>query len=160
MRSLAQDIVLVLDDYHAITSQPIHRILTSLVEHLPPRVHLFLATRADPPLPLARLRARGQLIEVRASDLRFSAEEASAFLHTIMDVDLPPEQVAILERRTEGWIAGLQLAALALRGRADVSGFLAAFTGSHRFVLDYLSEEMPRVHREMGGSEKGKASAP
>jgi len=142
LRSLAKDVVLVLDDYHAITSEPIHRTLTSLVEHLPAQVLLVLATRADPPLPLARLRARGQLIEVRADDLRFSAEEASAFLRTIMDVDLPPEQIAVLERRTEGWIAGLQLAALALRDRADVPGFLAAFSGSHRFVLDYLSEEV------------------
>ena len=142
LRSLAEGVVLVLDDYHTITSEPIHRSLTFLVEHLPPQLHIVLATRADPPMPLARLRARGQLIEVRASDLRFSAEEASAFLRTIMDVDLPPEQIAVLERRTEGWIAGLQLAALALRDSADVLGFLAAFTGSHRFVLDYLTEEV------------------
>jgi LuxR family transcriptional regulator, maltose regulon positive regulatory protein len=142
LRFLAEDVALVLDDYHVITSEPIHRMLTALVEHLPAQVHLVLATRADPPLPLTRLRARGQLIEVRANELRFSTEEASAFLRTIIDVDLPPEQIAVLERRTEGWIAGLQLAALSLQGRADVSGFLAAFTGSHHFVLDYLSEEV------------------
>jgi LuxR family transcriptional regulator, maltose regulon positive regulatory protein len=142
LRSTVKNFALVLDDYHVITAEPLHRALTALVEHSPPQLHLMLATRADPPLPLARLRARGQLIEVRSSDLRFSAQEASAFLRTIMDVDLPTEQITALERRTEGWIAGLQLAALAMRGRADVSGFLAAFTGSHRFVLDYLSEEV------------------
>src|SRR5215472_5101539 len=142
LRFLAEDVALVLDDYHVITSEPIQRTLTALVEHLPAQVHLVLATRADPPLPLARLRARGQLIEVRANALRFSTEEASVLLRTIIDVDLSPEQIAVLERRTEGWIAGLQLAALSLQGRADVSGFLAAFTGSHRFVLDYLSEEV------------------
>jgi LuxR family maltose regulon positive regulatory protein len=142
LRSTVKDFALVLDDYHVIEAPPLHRALTALVEHSPPQLHLMLATRADPPLSLARLRARGQLIEVRSSDLRFSAQEASAFLRTIMAVDLSPEQIAALERRTEGWIAGLQLAALAMRGHADVSSFLAAFTGSHRFVLDYLSEEV------------------
>ncbi len=142
LRSTVGDFALVLDDYHVITAEPLHRALTALVEHLPPQLHLLLATRADPPLPLARLRARGQLSEVRAADLRFSSEEAHVFLHTIMGLDLPPGDIAALERRTEGWIAGLQLAALSLQGRADVSSFLAAFTGSHRYVLDYLSEEV------------------
>ncbi len=142
LRREVKEFALVLDDYHVITAEPLHHALTALVEHSPPQLHLVLATRADPPLPLARLRAHGQLIEVRSSDLRFSAQEASAFLRTIMAVDLSPEQIAALERRTEGWIAGLQLTALAMRGRADVSDFLAAFTGSHRFVLDYLSEEV------------------
>src|SRR5947209_8613234 len=138
------DVVLVLDDYHTITADPIHRGMTYLVEHLPPQLHLILATRADPPLSLTRLRAGGQLAEVRAADLRFGTAEASAFLQTVMGLDLEASALATLEQRTEGWIAGLQLAALSLQGRAPshVSAFLAAFTGSHRFVLDYLSEEV------------------
>jgi len=142
LRRAVHDFALVLDDYHVITAEPLHRALTALVEYSPPQLHLVLATRADPPLPLSRLRARGQLLEVRSSDLRFSAQEASAFLRISMEVDLPPEQIAALERRTEGWIAGLQLAALAMRGRADVFGFLAAFTGSQRYLLDYVQEEI------------------
>jgi len=136
------DVALVLDDYQVITTQPLHRAMASLVEHLPPHMHLLIATRADPPLPLARLRARGQLTELRAAELRFRADEASAFLRAVMGLDLPPEAIVTLQSRTEGWITGLQLAALSLRGRTDVSEFLAAFTGSHRFVLDYLSEEV------------------
>ena len=136
------DVVLVLDDYHTITADPIQRGMTYLVEHLPPQLHLILATRADPPLSLTRLRAGGQLAELRAADLRFGTAEASAFLQTVMGLDLEASAIATLEQRTEGWIAGLQLAALSLQGRADVSAFLAAFTGSHRFVLDYLSEEV------------------
>src|SRR6266568_1135877 len=137
-----EDFALVLDDYHIITANPIQRGMTFLLEHLPPRLHLILATRADPPLPLARLRAQGQLCEVRAADLRFSAAEASAFLQAVMGLDLEASAIATLESRTEGWIAGLQLAALSLQGRTDVSAFLAAFTGSHHYVLDYLSEEV------------------
>ena len=136
------DFALVLDDYHVIEADTIHRGMAFLLEHLPPQMHLIMATRADPPLPLARLRARGQLTEVRAADLRFDANEASGFLHTVMGLDLPAPAVAALERRTEGWIAGLQLAALSLQGRTDISAFLSAFTGSHRFILDYLSEEV------------------
>ena len=136
------DVALVLDDYHVITSESIQRGMTFLLEHLPHELHLILATRADPPLPLARLRALGQLCEVRTADLRFGAAEVSAFLQAVMGLDLPSEDIAILESRTEGWIAGLQLAALSLQGRADVSAFLAAFTGSHRYVLDYLSGEV------------------
>jgi LuxR family transcriptional regulator, maltose regulon positive regulatory protein len=142
MLAPVDDFALVLDDYHAITVGAIHRALTFFIEHLPPPLHLVIATRADPPLPLSRLRARGQLAEVRATDLRFSSEEASAFLHTFMGLNLQPEHLAILERQTEGWIAGLQLAALSLQGRSDVSAFLSAFSGSHRFVLDYLSDEV------------------
>src|SRR5262249_5498037 len=104
--------------------------------------HLVLATRADPALPLARLRAQGQLTEVRTADLRFGAAEASTFLRAVMGLDLPPEAIATLEHRTEGWIAGLQLAALSLQGRTDAPAFLAAFSGSHRYVLDYLSDEV------------------
>ncbi len=136
------DFALVLDDYHVITADPIHCGMTFLVEHLPPQMHLILATRADPPLPLARLRAQGQLSEVRAADLRFGTAEASVFLQAVMGLDLPAEAINTLESRTEGWIAGLQLAALSLQGRADISGFLAAFTGSHRYVFDYLSDEV------------------
>jgi LuxR family transcriptional regulator, maltose regulon positive regulatory protein len=133
---------LVLDDYHVIEALPIHRALASFMEHLPPQIHLTLATRADPPLPLARLRAHGQLIEVRAAELRFDTQEVSAFLHIVSELALSPEDIVMLEHRTEGWVAGLQLAALSLRDRVDVSTFLATFTGSHRFVLDYLSEEV------------------
>jgi len=136
------DFALVLDDYHVITDEGIQRGMTFLLEHLPPQLHLILATRADPLLPLARLRAQGQLTEVRTADLRFGATEVSAFLRDVMGLDLETSAIATLEYRTEGWIAGLQLAALSLQGRADASAFLAAFSGSHRFVLDYLSEEV------------------
>ncbi len=136
------DFVLVLDDYHVITADPIQRGMAFLLEHLPPQLHLILATRADPPLPLAWLRAQGQLCEVRAAHLRFGPAEASAFLQTVMGLDLEAKAIATLQQRTEGWVVGLQLAALSLQGKADVSAFLAAFTGTHRFVLDYLSEEV------------------
>jgi LuxR family maltose regulon positive regulatory protein len=136
------DFVLVLDDYHSITAESIQHGMIFLLEHLPSQMHLVLATRADPPLPLARLRAQGQLIEVRTADLRFGGAELGAFLQTVMGLDLAPEAVATLEQRTEGWIAGLQLAALSLQGRSDVSSFLATFSGSHRYVLDYLSDEV------------------
>jgi LuxR family maltose regulon positive regulatory protein len=143
---LPQALVLVLDDYHMITSQVIHNAVTFLVDHLPEHLHLILATRADPPLPLARLRAGGHLIELRQNDLRFTAEEASAFLNNIMDLDLSVQDVAALADRTEGWIAGLQMAALSLQGPrahpATRSKFVQAFTGSHRFILDYLVEEV------------------
>ena len=140
--SQTEDFALVLDDYHLITTEPIHRSMVFLLEHAPPQIHLILLTRADPPLPLARLRARGQLCEVRAAELRFATEEADTFLHAVMRLALSQEEVALLQNRTEGWIAGLQFAALSLRGRTDVSEYLAAFRGSHRYVLDYLSEEV------------------
>jgi LuxR family transcriptional regulator, maltose regulon positive regulatory protein len=133
---------LVLDDYHVIEDPAIHRALTFLLGHLPAQMHLVIATRADPPLPLARLRARGQLCEVRAADLRFATAEVDTFLRTVMQLDLTPGEIPVLQERTEGWIAGIQLAALSLRGRSDVSAFLSAFSGSHRFVLDYLSDEV------------------
>ncbi|GHO50623.1 LuxR C-terminal-related transcriptional regulator [Ktedonospora formicarum] len=138
----AEDFTLVLDDYHVITATPIHRALTHLVEHLPPQMSLIIATRSDPPLPLARLRALGHLTELRATELRFGATEASAFLEKVMRLHLSQEEVTTLQTRTEGWIAGLQLAALSLQSRADIASALAAFTGGHRFVLDYLSEEV------------------
>jgi LuxR family maltose regulon positive regulatory protein len=140
--SSVADFALVLDDYHVVNADAIQRGMTFLLEHLPPQMHLVLASRADPPLPLARLRAQGLLTEVRTTELRFGDAEASAFLQALTGLDLPPEAIATLERRTEGWIAGLQLAGLSLQGRVDVSGFLAAFSGSHRYVLDYLSEEV------------------
>jgi LuxR family maltose regulon positive regulatory protein len=138
----AADFALVLDDYHVITAGAIHQALTFLVDHLPPHMHLIVATRSDPPLPLTRLRARGQLTEVRAADLRFETWEAETFLHSVMRLDLSSDEVAVLQSRTEGWIAGLQFAGLSLRGRTDISAFLRAFSGSHRFVLEYLSEEV------------------
>ncbi len=140
--SAARDFALVLDDYHVISAEAIHRALIFLLGYLPSHMHLIIATRADPPLLLAGLRARGQLTEVRAADLRFATAEVSAFLCEVMELDLPSETIAALERRTEGWVVGLQLAALSLQGGTDASTFLAAFTGSHRFVLDYLSEEV------------------
>ena len=136
------DVVLVLDDYHAIESPPIDEALTFFVDHLPPQLRLVIASREDPPLPLARLRARGQLIELRAADLRFTAAEAADFLNQSMGLGLSTDDITALETRTEGWIAGLQLAALSMQGRSDTAGFIQAFTGSHRFVLDYLMEEV------------------
>jgi LuxR family maltose regulon positive regulatory protein len=135
-------IVLVLDDYHLIEALPVHETLTFLLEHQPPQMHLVIATREDPHLPLARLRARGQLTELRATDLRFSSSEAAEFLNQAMGLALSAEDIAALETRTEGWIAGLHLAAISMQGRKDVTGFIKSFTGSHRFVLDYLIEEV------------------
>ena len=134
--------VLVLDDYHLIESRAIHEALTFLIEHLPPQMHLVISTRADPPLPLARLRVRDEMVELRAADLHFTPEEAATFLEGVMGLKLSTEEIAELETRTEGWIAGLQMAALAMRDRADVPTFIEAFTGSNRYVLDYLVEEV------------------
>ncbi|MFC1975762.1 hypothetical protein ACFLXQ_05145, partial [Chloroflexota bacterium] len=134
--------VLVLDDYHLIEAQPTHDALTFLLEHLPPRMHLIIAAREDPPLSLARLRARGQLTELRATDLRFTPSEAANFLNQVMGLDLSAEDIAALETRTEGWIVGLQLAAISMQGRADTASLVQSFTGSHRHVLDYLVEEV------------------
>lgn len=142
MGELPQDIVLALDDYHMIETTVIHTALAFLLDHLPPRMHLVLLTRSDPPLPLARLRARGQLTEIRSEHLRFSGGEAAGFLNQVMGLALTEEQVAALERRTEGWGAGLQLAALSMQGRKDVDGFIAAFSGSHQYIIDYLGEEV------------------
>jgi LuxR family maltose regulon positive regulatory protein len=140
--ALVTDIVVVLDDYHVIESTDVHESLAFLLEHLPPQVHLVVASRSDPPLPLARMRARGELLEIRAADLRFTTGEASAYLREAMGLELSAEDVHALEARTEGWIAALQLAALSLQGRDDVSGFIASFTGDDRFVVDYLAEEV------------------
>ena len=136
------EVLLVLDDYHLIDSQPVHGSLLFLLEHLPPGLRMVLASRSDPPLPLARLRAGGQLAELRAAELRFTADEAAALLREAIGADLPGTAVAALTARTEGWAAGLQLAGLSLRGQADTAGFVAAFSGSHRYVLDYLTGEV------------------
>jgi LuxR family maltose regulon positive regulatory protein len=142
LADLPGEVGVVLDDYHVIDSESVHRIVSFLLEHLPPNVHLVVSTRIDPPLPLVRLRARNQMTELDAADLTFTPEEAASFLHTVMGLDLSAEDVAALEERTEGWIAGLQLAALSMRERKDVSGFIRSFSGSHRDVLDYLAEEV------------------
>ena len=137
--------LLVLDDYHVIGSPLVHESVGFLLEHRPPGICVMLASRSDPPLPLARLRAGGQLAELRAADLRFTAEEAAALLQQVAtdpETALPDPAVAVLAARTEGWAAGLQLAALSLRGQNDVAGFVAAFTGSNRYVLDFLAEEV------------------
>jgi LuxR family maltose regulon positive regulatory protein len=139
-------VVLVLDDYHLVDAEAVHASLAFLLEHLPPGLSLVLVGRADPPLPLARLRARGRLTELRAADLRFSVEEAASLLRTAVGADLPDGALATLTARTEGWAAGLQLAGLSLRGQPDVDGFVASFSGSHRYVLDYLTEEVLERH--------------
>lgn len=135
-------LILILDDYHVIESKAVDQALTFLAEHLPPRMHLVIATREDPQLPLARFRARGQLTELRIADLRFTTAEAAEFLNHVMGLHLAAEEIAMLESRTEGWIAGLQLAALSMQGEKDTARFIKSFTGSHRFVLDYLIEEV------------------
>jgi len=142
LSTVPDDFVLVLDDYHVLDSRPDDEALAFLLEHLPPRMHLVIATREDPRLPLARLRARGQLTELRAADLRFTPAEATAFLKRAAGLDLSADDVEALETRTEGWIAGLQMAAISLQGLPDAAGFIRSFTGSHRFVLDYLLEEV------------------
>jgi LuxR family maltose regulon positive regulatory protein len=142
--ALPNRIVLVLDDYHLIDAQPIRDTLTFLLRHMPPQLHIVIATREDPLLSLARLRARGQVTELRAADLRFASAEAVEFLNQVMGLDLSVEDIAALETRTEGWIAGLQLAAISMRGQHDTRAFIHSFTGSHRFVLDYLIEEVLR----------------
>jgi LuxR family maltose regulon positive regulatory protein len=137
--------VLVLDDFHLITERQIHEGITFLLDNMPlpsRGMHLILSSRATPPWPLARLRARGEMTELRVQDLRFTPEQAAVFLNSAMKLGLSPEDVAALEERTEGWIAGLQMAAISMQGRKDVSGFIQAFSGSHRFILDYLVEEV------------------
>ena len=138
--------ILVLDDYHVIDSKPIDQALAFLLDHLPPQMHLVIATREDPSLPLARLRVRGQLTELRAADLRFTPAEAAEFLNRVMGLNLSEEDIAALDKRTEGWIAGLQLAAISMQGQPDTASFIQSFTGSHHFVLDYLLEEV--LHRQ------------
>ncbi len=140
--TLPYNFVLVLDDYHVIDSKPVDSAITFLLEHQPPQMHLVIATREDPHLPLSRLRARGQLTELRAADLRFTPAEAAEFLNQMMGLNLSVEDIAALDKRTEGWIAGLQLAAISMQGHQDTASFIKSFTGSHHFVLDYLVEEV------------------
>jgi LuxR family maltose regulon positive regulatory protein len=135
-------IVLVLEDYQVINAPAIHAGLTFIVDHLPPHVHLILISRSDPPLPLARLRVRGQLTELRAADLRFTPEEAATFLNDVMGLQLTPDTIAALETHTEGWIAGLHLAALSMQHHTDRAGFVRTLSGSHHYILDYLVEEV------------------
>jgi LuxR family transcriptional regulator, maltose regulon positive regulatory protein len=139
---IPKQFILILDDYYLIDSKPVDQALAFLIEHLPPQMHLVITTREDPDLALARLRARSQLVELRAADLRFTPAEAAVFLNQVMGLNLSAEDIAALETRTEGWIAGLQLAALSMQGHQDTASFIQAFTGSHRFVLDYLVEEV------------------
>jgi LuxR family maltose regulon positive regulatory protein len=142
LADLPREVMIVLDDYHVVDSGPIHEAVSLLLEHLPENVHLVIASRTDPPLPLPRLRARGQMAELRAADLRFTPGEAAAFLNDAMGLALSADDAAALEGITEGWVAALQLAALSMRDREDVSAFVEAFSGSNRHVLDFLSEEV------------------
>jgi len=144
--SISKDFILILDDYHAVDSKQIDDGLAFLIERLPPQMHLIIATREDPNLPLPRLRARGQLTELRVKDLRFTESEAAEFLTQTMGLRLTPADIEALETRTEGWIVGLQLAALSMQGLEDTAGFIRSFTGSHRFVLDYLLEDV--LHKQ------------
>jgi LuxR family transcriptional regulator, maltose regulon positive regulatory protein len=139
--TIPDNFVLVVDDYHVIDAKPVDTAVTFLLEHLPPQMRMVIATREDPQLPLARLRG-SQLSELRVTDLRFTPSEAVGFLNQAMGLHLSTEDIATLETRTEGWIAGLQLAALSLQGRPDATNFIQSFTGSHHFVLDYLLEEV------------------
>ncbi len=142
LTALAEETTLILDDYHVIEEQAIHESVVFLLDHLPPSLHLVLSSRVDPPVALSRWRARGQLVEIRDADLRLSQEEAASFLRQAMGLRLEEEDVVQLAQRTEGWIAGLQLAALSLRGREDPSTLVRAFSGSHRFILDYVQEDI------------------
>ena len=142
LHAVPDDVVLVLDDCHVIEAREVQHGMAFLLEHLPPQVHLVIAGRADPALPLARLRARGELVEVRAADLRFTPDEAATYLNEVMGLELTAQDVAALEGRTEGWIAALQLAALSMQGRDDIAGFIAGFAGDDRYIVDYLLEEV------------------
>ena len=142
LSTTSDQIVLVLDDYHVIDAHDVHQGMAFLLEHLPPQIHVVIATRADPPLPLGSLRGRAELVEIRSADLRFTPDEARAYLNEVMDLNLTAQDVAALEGRTEGWIAALQLAALSIQGRDDVAGFIAGFAGDDRYIVDYLVEEV------------------
>ena len=142
LAAIDSPIILALDDYHVINTPAIHQQIAFLLDHLPPKMHLVILTREDPLLPVARLRARGQVLDIRQEDLRFRTGEIADFLSHAMGLALSEDEIASLERCTEGWIAGLQLAALSMQGRTDLSSFIQAFTGSSRFILDYLIEEV------------------
>jgi LuxR family maltose regulon positive regulatory protein len=138
----AKPFILLLDDYHVIHTLPVHQLLSFLLEHQPPSMHLVIVSREDPPMPLSRLRAHGHLAEIRQEDLRFRVDEATELLRQVMKRNLSSREITALHQRTEGWIAGLHLAALSLRQGDDVRQFLDSFTGSHRYVLDFLMEEV------------------
>jgi LuxR family maltose regulon positive regulatory protein len=138
------DTVLILDDYHVIDARAVHEAVAFLIDHLPPSLRLVIASRSDPPLPLSRLRARGEVVELRAADLRFTRDEATGFLNDAMGLCLSDADVFALEGRTEGWIAGMQLAALSLQGHGDASAFVQSFAGDHRYIVDYLVDEVLR----------------
>jgi LuxR family maltose regulon positive regulatory protein len=142
LANLEKDLVLVLDDYHTVQNETIHSAICFLLDHIPDHLHIVISTRVDPPWPLARLRARDQLVEIRVADLRFTSDETAAFLNQVMGLNLSAGNIAALELRTEGWIASLQLAAISMRGRSDVTGFIKDFTGSHVYVAEYLIEEV------------------
>ena len=142
LSALPDSLTLVLDDYHVIDSTSIHDGLAFLVEHMPSQMRLIMTTRTDPPLPLARMRVRGQLLELRSTDLRFSPSQTASFFTDVMGLTLTTDEVAVLDQRVEGWIAGLQLAGLALQGKRDTAEFIASFAGDHRYVLDYLGDEI------------------
>jgi LuxR family maltose regulon positive regulatory protein len=139
---VTDEVVLVLDDYHEVASAEIHASMAYLLEHLPATLHVVVATRADPPLPLARLRARGELVEIRAADLRFTDDEASHYFREVAELDIDARAVRALSSRTEGWVAALQLAGLSMQGRDDIAGFIAGFAGDDRYIVDYLVEEV------------------
>ena len=146
--TIADNFILVLDDYHVVDTKPVDDAITFLLDHLPQQMHLVIATRVDPQLPLARLRARGQLTELRVADLRFTASETTGFLNQTMGLNLSADDITALETRTEGWIAGLQLAGISMQGHKDVTSFIKSFTGSHHFVMDYLVEEVLQQQSE------------
>jgi LuxR family maltose regulon positive regulatory protein len=146
LAAIPKGFVLVFDDYHVIENRTIHDAIAFLLDHMPPQMHLIISSRPDPPLPLARLRAKSDLAELRPADLRFEPEEVATFLNGMVGFDLSADDVAALDERTEGWIAGLQLVALSLQGERDIPNFINEFTGTHRYILDYLAEEV--LHRQ------------
>ncbi|HEX9976361.1 MAG TPA: hypothetical protein VGA82_03835, partial [Dehalococcoidales bacterium] len=144
LTGIRKDFLVVLDDYHLIVAEPIHAGIAFLLDHMPPKMHLIISTRVDPPLPLAHFRGRGTMLEIGAEDLRFTLEEATALLEGLQDLELGADDVSALNARTEGWVVGLKMAALSMRGQKDMRRFLTTFTGSQRYVMDYLVEEVLR----------------
>lgn len=142
IENFPDDFVLILDDYHSIDTANIHHLVEFLIDRMPSQMHLVVATRVDPGFPLARLRVRNQLNEFRVSDLCFTMDETTLFFNKMMNLGLSGRDIAILESRTEGWVAGLQLAALSMQGRSDIPGFIKAFAGDNRLIVDYLAEEV------------------
>jgi LuxR family maltose regulon positive regulatory protein len=152
LAAVPKDVWLVLDDYHTVDSRAVGTGMAYFLEHLPPHVHVVVSTRSDPELPLSRWRVRGELVEIRAADLRFTPDETAAYLNDVAGLDLAAGQVSTLDQRTEGWIAALQLAALSLKGRDDAAGFIERFAGNDRYIVDYLVEEVLQHQAEAVGS--------